>query len=507
MVRSGSTELGTTASIAAARPVDLEFRLLGPVEIRDRGGSLDLGPPKQRALLAVLLCMPDAVVSPDLVVDELWGANPPPSAAANIRGYVAGLRRALPPAERHRLARRAHGYQLTAGPDEVDAGAFEAIATQGRAALQRRDPAAAARLLERALGLWRGLPLEDVPRGSRLDGVVARLDEGRMAVQEDLFEARLSLGEDGRLVPALRQWLDRYPLREKAWRHLVLALYRAGDPSAALATYQQARAVLVAELGIEPGPDLRELQRAILHRDDGALAPAAPVVRYRGPAPVPRELPPVPFGFVGRARELALIRDIVHASGPDGLPRAVALYGPAGIGKSALARVAAHALAADHPDGQLFVELRGADDPLPVLNRMLRALGAGDPPPQDVAEASGRFRSVVADKRILLLLDNAAGEEIVEPLLPAGGGCAVVVTSRSALPGLDAGRRLALRPLPEDDARELLSRYAGADRVAAGSAAVQDILRRCAGLPLALRQAAGGLAASGPARTRPSMRE
>jgi hypothetical protein len=197
---------------------------------------------------------------------------------------------------------------------------------------------------------------------------------------------------------------------------------------------------------------------------------------------------------VGRVHEVGLIRDLLHGDRCAGLPRAVAVHGPAGVGKSALACVAAHAVAGEYPDGQLYVDLSGAADPARVLARLLRSLQPhGGPPAGDVREASARYRSLVADKRMLVVLDNAGSDEQVEPLLPAGGGCGVIVTSRAVLRGIDDARRLMLRPLTEESGRELLSRYAGAQRLAAEPDTAQDLLHRCGGLPGALRNAAGQL--------------
>jgi len=482
-----------------ADPTSLEFRLLGPMEVRSSGTPLAIGPPKQRTVLAVLITATGRAVSVDRLMDELWSGHPPSSGAVNLRGYAAGLRRALPEPERHRLTTGRQGYRLSADRHELDFAVFEELARDGRTALDRDDPDGADRLLGQALAMWRGAPFEDLPLGAELESVAIRFDELRRTVQEDRFEAQLELGEHGRLVPALRRWVKSNPFRERGWNQLALALYRAGDSSAALEACRQARSVLVEELGLLPGQDLQRLQQSILNRSDSLLVRPAPVTGRLVPlpAPKPRQLPPAPFPFVGRKAEDEFISRALGTGRPAGVPRIVAIHGSSGVGKSALACAAAHRCAGNYPDGQLYVDFGrpAAKAPEQVLGILLRALGepAGAPDP---AEDAARLRSILVDRRVLLVLDDVRSEHQLASVLPAGSGCGVIVTCRRALPGLHHASQLALTALPEDSALELLEHYAGRRRIRSEDRAARAVVRLCGQLPLALRLAGARLAGS-----------
>jgi DNA-binding SARP family transcriptional activator len=456
-----------------------------------------IGPLKQRTVLAVLLAASGAVVSLDRLLDELWSGRPPCSAEANVRSYAAGLRRALPPTERHRLATVDRGYRLAVGADEVDLAAFETLAREGRRAIERRDSVAADRALIRALALWRGRPFENAQSCPEVDGVARRLEELRMTAQEDLFEAQLALGGHWHVAPLVRRWVQANPLRERGWGQLALALYRTGNPSAALAACDEVRSVLAEELGLEPGPDLQRLRRAILKHDGSLVAGAGAVAEVRPVRPpVPRQLPPAPFVFVGRRVELDMLARIMGRPRSAGVPGIVAVHGPAGIGKSALATVAAHRLADRYPDGQLFVDLGGtaARDTTRLFGTLLHALGEPTDDDADPVETVLRWRSVLASRRILIVLDNAQSETQIEPILPANSGCGVIVTSRRVCGGLPVACRVVLDSLAETDALEMLERYAGVRSLRDQVAALRDVVRQCSGLPLALRRAASRLA-------------
>jgi DNA-binding SARP family transcriptional activator len=467
---------------------ELQFRVLGPLEVRCDGATLAIGPPKQRALLAVLLSASGAAVPIDQLVDELWPNRPPSSAATNVRGYAAALRRALPAPEQHRLAAARRGYLLHAGHDEVDAGVFQSLAADGRAALDRNDPATADLLLGRALDLWRGSPFENLEPGTELAATAGRLEDLRLVVQEDRFDALLALGGHGELVPALRRMVAAYPMRERGWQQLALALYRSGDPAGALDACQRARAALAEELGLEPGPELRRLHRAILNRDT-TLAPSR-AAGTGSPVPTPRQLPPAPDPLVGRDEELAAITRVLTGDGVG--PRVVAISGRVGVGKTALALAVAHRCAGHYPDGQLHAEVGGA--PADVLATFLRALGDRDPVGPDPAELVARFRSLVAGQRLLFVLDGVEHDGHLATLLPAGAGCGVIVTGRRVCGTVAHARRFDLGPLPVAAALDLLRCYAGPDRVDADEAAARAVVRECDGLPLAVRLAAARLA-------------
>lgn len=467
---------------------DLQFRLLGPLEVRCDGASLAIGPPKQRALLAVLLSASGAAVPIDHLVDELWPNRPPSSAATNVRGYAAALRRALPAPERHRLAAGRRGYLLHADEGEVDASVFRSLAADGRAALDRDDPTTADRLLGRALDLWRGSPFENLEPGTELAATAGRLEDLRLVAQEDRVDALLALGGHGDLVPALRRVVAAYPMRERGWQQLALALYRSGDPAGALDACQRARDVLAEELGLEPGPELRRLHRAILNRDPTLVPPRTARAGHHA-LPTPRQLPPAPDPLVGRDAELTAITRVLTGDGVG--PRVVAISGRVGAGKTALALAVAHRCAGHYPDGQLHAEI--GDSPTDVLATFLRALGDRDPSP-DPGERIARFRSLVAGQRLLFVLDDVEHDRHLETLLPAGAGCGVIVTGRRVCGAVAHSRRFDLGTFFEAAALDLLRCYAGPDRVDAEEAAARAVVRACDGLPLAVRLAAAWLA-------------
>ncbi|GHJ49134.1 SARP family transcriptional regulator [Catellatospora sp. TT07R-123] len=465
------------------------FHLLGPVALGP-GAAVAVAVPKVRCLLAVLLLDANRQVSLDRLTDELWADDPPRSAVANLRSYASTLRRLLAAAgvDPDRLETTAGGYRLRVEDGESDLAAWEADADRGRAALTAGRPADAVPLLERALARWRGPALADVPVSAALAARATALGELRTAASEDLFEARLLAGDGTALVAPLRGHLAAHPTRERGYGQLMRVLYGSGDPAAALEVYRQAHAALQDELGLSPGPELRETQAAILRRDPALAARTAAAAP---PADVPRQLPADIPVLVGRDRELdRLVRSgaAVHN-----------IHGAGGVGKSALAVRAAHRLADRYPDGQLYLDLQGSNPRLTpltgdeVTSRFLRALGVAEAAvPATPAEATTLYRSQLAQRRMLILLDNAVDAAQVRPLLPGTASSLVVVTSRRALTSLDGAELLPLDVLSEDDAAELVDRLAGPGR---GPAATKDLVALCGKLPLALRIAAARLAA------------
>jgi DNA-binding SARP family transcriptional activator/tetratricopeptide (TPR) repeat protein len=454
----------------------MRFRLLGPLEIHNARIAAD----KQRTVLAMLLVHAGNVVPVSTLITEVWGEQPPRSAAPNLRGYVMQLRRLLPAEDR--LVTSRSGYQLFVDPDDFDLPRFEHLADAGRQALAQADLTAANEAFTAALALWRGAAAEDVPLGPMLGEVVARLTERYLATIEDHVEVELALGRHSRITAPLRSWIRQHPLREKLHSQLVLALYRSGDVPGALEAYTTARRTLADELGIDPGPELSHLHEQVLHRDPSLVLPST--LR-----PVPRQLPPEPAVFVGRTAELA------SAYGP-----VVAFHGPGGVGKSTLALKAAHGLAGRYPDGQLYVDLQGSSpglrqlEPADVVGRFLRALGVSpNEVPVEPAEAFTKYQSLLADRRVLVVLDNAADAGHVSPLLPANRDCVVLITSRTALTTVDA-QQIPVDVLSSQDSLELLGLLAGDSRVAAEAPAAAEITRWCGGHPLALRIAGARLA-------------
>ncbi|MEU4427065.1 BTAD domain-containing putative transcriptional regulator [Actinoplanes sp. NPDC024001] len=470
----------------------MRFGILGPLELWQGDDPVPVGGPQQRALLAALLVDAGRVVSTDRLIECLWGESPPPTARALLQGSVAELRRTLRRTGRQCLASRPPGYLLELLPGELDADRFEELtAASARAA----TPTEAADLLYRALALWRGPTLD----GIAVDGLapaVARWEERRLEVVEQRIDLDLRLGRDG-LVGELRGRVAEHPLRERLWAQLMLALHRAGRQADALAAYAELRTVLVEQLGVEPGPAVQELHRTILA---GEVTPAPP----ERAMPAPAQLPAAVSAFTGRAD---LLQRLDELAGDTGAMAVAAVTGTAGVGKTALAVHWAHRARDRFPDGQLYVDLRGFAAappvrPIEALTGFLTALGVpAEQVPVEQDSAAALFRSTLAGRRVLVVLDDAAGVEQVRPLLPGTPGCLVLVTSRHRLGGLvarDGARRFALDVLTEDEAGVLLHRLVGAERVAAEADAAARLCRLCAYLPLALRIATaeltGGLA-------------
>ncbi|MFB9908779.1 AfsR/SARP family transcriptional regulator [Allokutzneria oryzae] len=455
----------------------MRFRVLGALDVRDdRGGPLVLNRRKQRVVLAMLLMRANRPIRTAEFVEQLWGDRPPQSAAANLQSYVAGLRKALGGSAESRLPANRSGYVLRVERDELDVERFERLAVAGRAALAAGDPVRALDRLTEALGLWRGGVLEDLPLPEALHTEATRLTEVRLDALEDRYAACLALGRHDVAAAELPQLTGDHPLRERLWELEMLALYRSGRQADALATYRRARTLLHAELGVEPGAALRDLHRRILN-GDLSLSPA------RASSVLPRQLPLAVPDFVGRADELARL---------DGDPGPLTVVtGGAGVGKSALALHWAHRAAELFPDGQLYADLGGETAPLAVLTAFLVSLGVPvTEVPTTEEAAAALYRSTLADRRMLILLDDAADAAQVRPLLPGTAPSSVLVTSRDRLNGLVAAQgatRVELGPLPVADAVALLGRVAGEPLVMAEYGAAEELARLCGGLPLAVR--------------------
>ncbi|MFJ9585006.1 AfsR/SARP family transcriptional regulator [Streptomyces acidicola] len=480
--------------------MELEYRLLGPVEAYRDGMPLRLGGPKPRALLAVLLLRAGQVVPADALVDAIWGEEPPDTARALVQSYVSALRRALPEDAGEAIETRAPGYVLRPGAGRVDLVRFEELTAEGRRAAAGGDHRAAARALREALALWRGPALGGV--GGALRGEAVRLEEVRQAALEERIAVELEIaGQEADLATELTALVSAHPTRERLRGQLMLALYRLGRQADALAVYGEGRAVLADELGIDPGPELNRMHEAVLRADPGLLpgrrTPAtAPPPARTGAAPTRPVslLPPALGDFTGRETESAEV--VEWLTGPRTATPVVVVSGPAGVGKSTLAVQAAHRVADRYPDGQLYAELHGFSEPVPpgeILGRLLRALGAD--PPEDPAERGDLFRSLVAGRRILLVLDDAGSESQVRPLLPGSAACGVLVTSRTRLGGLVGARRTDLDVLDDVRGLQLLTRVIGATwGDPREEAAARRIVELCGGLPLALRIAGARLA-------------
>jgi DNA-binding SARP family transcriptional activator/Flp pilus assembly protein TadD len=470
-----------------------EFRLLGDVEVRIDGRVIDVGHARQRCVLVALLVDANRTVSVDALVERVWADRPPQRARSAVYSYLSRLRQALAAAPEVRIARQHGGYFVTVDAMAVDVHRFHGLVARAHAAA---DAAAAAALLDEALGLWRGdvFASLDTPW---LNTVRLALDRDRMAAELDRNDVRLRLGEHARLLGALSRAAAAHPLDERLAGQLMLALYRCGRPADALRRYEEVRLLLADELGADPGPPLRQLHQQIVTNDVPPTIPAAVCGARSEWLPVPRQLPPPPRCFAGRGEALAQLDAVLAA--PTRHPAGVvisAVSGTAGVGKTALAVHWAHRVADQFPDGQLYVNLRGFDPggivmaPGEAVRGFLNALAV--PPehlPPDLNAQVSQYRTLLAGRRMLILLDNARDADQVRPLLPGASGCLVVVTSRNQLSGLvaaEGAHPLILDLLDLDESRELLVRHLGASRVASQTRAVEEIIARCSRLPLAL---------------------
>jgi len=461
-------------------PRQLDFRLLGPLEVRDGARSLPLGGRKQRSLLAILLLHANEAVSDDVLSDGLWGEHPPKTAATALQVHVAALRKLL---SAERLERRAPGYLLHVEPEELDLARFERLCAQARG----REPEAAAAALGEALGLWRGAPLADFAYEAFAQGEIARLEELRLGAIEQRIEAELALGRHAELVGELEALVGEHPLRERLREQQILALYRCRRQAEALEAYRQARQVLVEELGIEPSPALKELEKAVLSQDSGLAVPARP-------ERAPTNLPSPPTPLIGRERELAELVELVSQT------RLVTLTGPGGSGKTRLALELAARLEEAGGDPPFLVELAPLTEPGLVLPAIARTVGLEQ---ADRALLAGALSGFLRERRLLLVLDNfehlidAASD--VAALLADVPGLTVLATSRTPL-HLRAEFRYEVGPLAIDDARALFIKRARAAQTGfEPTPAVEALCRRLDGLPLAIELAAARVAALSPA--------
>lgn len=571
----------------------MEFGLLGPLVVRAGGVVMPVTAGKQRVLLAALLLRANQVVTTEELAEAVWGDRPPGTARVTLQNYVKRLRQALGPEGYERVVTRPVGYLAVVGDAELDLARFAGLASQGQAAARTGAWEQASAQLSAALSLWRGQPLADVPSPWLVAAQSRRLAEMRLTATEARAEADLHLGRHQEVIAELASLAAAEPLRERLHELLMLALYRSGQQAAALAAYRNARRQLIDQVGIEPGPALRELNQQILHSDpalrlpaaDGSARSAQPASGQPGngagperartydapardpagqPAPgrpsadrngqpgtgqasaeLPR--PPVPGlaapgepgpghsaaqyasasarrqdrprpamlpsavpGFVGRHAELAALTRLAVPLSPSPAPgdpvTIIAISGTAGVGKTALAVHWARQHTTDFPDGQIYVNLHGfgptADrlSPADALYALLDALGT--PPARIPATLEGRqalYRTLLAGQQILILLDNARDPAHARPLLPGSPGPVTMVTSRNDLTGLiaaDGARPLPVDVLPPGEARDILLRRLGPERVAAEADAAAELTGLCARLPLALVITAARAAAS-----------
>ncbi|MEV8479405.1 BTAD domain-containing putative transcriptional regulator [Streptomyces sp. NPDC051173] len=498
-------------------PADpLRFTVLGPVRAWRGITELPLGARQQRCVLAVLLLRAGTTVPAEELVDALWGERPPLAALGTVRTYVYRLRRVLGYGT---IGPDAGGYRIDTAPGSVDAAECERLAAEAARHRSAGRAEAALAALRQALSLWHGEALPGLP-GPYAERQRVRWAERRLELLEARLETELELGRHDRITGELTELADAHPMRERVSHLRMLALYRAGRQAEALDAYAAARRTLISELGVEPGPELRELHGRILAADPdlalstGPLRPLTnasedpvaassatpspepePFTPPPTPLPAPRQLPAKSADFSGRQAEKAALRQALLAPGT---PVAV-ICGLGGVGKTELAVHLAHSLAPHFPDGQLYADLHGEDGrpapPEEILGSFLGAFGIPrDALPAGLTERSVLLRSVLAGRRVLLVLDNARDARQVRPLLPGGPGCAVLVTSRARLTSLTTAYTAELGALSPDEALQLFTGIVGEDRVHADESAARELLAACGHLPLAVRITAARLA-------------
>ncbi|MFC6085193.1 AfsR/SARP family transcriptional regulator [Sphaerisporangium aureirubrum] len=525
----------------------LRFAVLGPVQAWRDGMELELGTPLQRSILAMLLLREGRAVTPVEMIDAVWGQDAPPRALGALRTYVSRLRAVLEPGRSPRtrpelLTSVGRGYALRLPQGVLDLAVFERRVTTAETERRAGDPSGAAETLREALTLWSGEPLAGAV-GPYIENQRGRLIERRIGVVETLMELDLNLGRHADVIPELIALTAEHPLRERLRGQLMLAYYRCGRQADALTVFSETRRALVEELGIDPGPELAALQQRVLSADPalGWAAPPRPHAPPRddkgkdakerqrgtgrpqgGPAsaardaaapgheddehdhmqelPRPAQLPAAVSDFTGRKEAVNRLRTLLtSATGSEGVP-VVAVSGIGGVGKTALAVHVAHSLHDVFPDGQLYADLRGYTEeptaPESVLAAFLRALGLPvDVIPDGLAERAALFRSLLAERSMLVLLDNARDTAQVAHLLPGTAGCAAVITSRVKLADLPSARLLDLEVMEPEEALGLFSAVAGPERVSVERAAAMDVVAICGFLPLAVRIVAARLAA------------
>lgn len=472
------------------------FQLLGTLRVHRGDERVDLGGLRQQRLLAMLLLDPNRVVGADRLIEAMWDDEPPVTARRQLHNAVAAIRRGLA-AAKHIIVQDGPGYRIQVDPADIDAHRFASLVARAGAAGGHR--AESIELLEAALVLWEGPALSGL-NSQVLDIFAAKLEEKRLSATEQLFRLRLDDGDASALIPQLGELVSQHPLRTETRRLLILALHNAGRTADALNVYEQGRRLLRDEIGVDPSASLRELHARILR--DEVPRPQRPTGRTvalaaaddRPPARPRSFLPYDTAHFTGRGDELRQLT--APRSGTGTALGIIAIDGMAGIGKTTLAVRLAHQLADRYPDGHFFVDLHGytpGQSPLApdaALEQLLTEIGLGPTRiPRESGQRAARWRAEVAERRILLVLDNALDTRQIRPLLPGTGAAQVVITSRRRLAGLDGTTSCSVDVFSATEAAELFTRIAGADRTE-DRAAVAEIVALCGHLPLAISIAA-----------------
>ncbi|GGS25629.1 regulatory protein AfsR [Streptomyces aureoverticillatus] len=482
----------------ARRPAPpLRFQVLGPVRVWSGTEALPEGRPQERALLTALLLRAGRTATASELIDAIWGQEPPAQALPALRTYASRLRKVL---GRRTLVSEAGGYAIVLPEGALDLASCEKHEARAAEARAARDPHRARQALRDALALWNGKPLGGVP-GPFADAQRSRLTEWRLALLEQRLALDLELGGHLDVISELTSLTAEHPLREGLRALLMLALYRGGRQGEALGVYADTRRLLDEELGVSPGPELTALHQRVLRADPGLAAPPGTGGEDEPPRQAARlaQLPAELADFTGRAAAAARLRRELLRD-PGRVMAIASLRGLGGVGKTALAVRVAHAVRGHFPGGQLYADLLGQSArparPHDVLGAFLRALGVPDSAlPDDHEERSALYRSTLAGRRVLVLLDNAHDEAQVRPLLPGAPGCAVLITSRARLVTVPGAQVLDLDVMTEQEALALFTRIVGAQRAGAEPTACRETVAACGHLPLAIRIAAARLVA------------
>lgn len=479
---------------------ELRIGILGPLDVRMRDTSAPLGPFKQRIVLGLLSACPNTVVPVDVFLDALWPDQMPRTARKNLHVYVSTLRKLLSPGgERNRIRHEGPGYRLSIRGDELDALQFRQLARTSRLARREGNPPAAAAAAASALRLWRGPALADLPQGQTISEAAERLEEERLAVCEEWLEAELDLGHHSLVLDVIADLVRDHPLRERLRSAQLLALYRSGRQADAVAEFDRVRQLLATELGLQPSPALARLYQSILAGEASPGVAPVPRVTLTRPLTWASQLPHDVDDFTGRQEMIRSLTTVLAR--PANTGAVVGISGGAGTGKTALAVHVAHLLRHGFDGGQLLVRLcspsgrpRHAAE---VLTEIVSRLTLGTPLPKSPDERAALYRALLGERHPLIILDHAIDEAQVSPLLPRTGNTCVLVTSRRALRAIPAAVRVETGSFTANEALAFLNEIVGRDRMARSDAdAVEDVIRACGLLPLALRIAGARLAAA-----------
>ncbi|WP_155980937.1 AfsR/SARP family transcriptional regulator [Nocardia sp. CNY236] len=470
----------------------MEFQILGPLVVRSGDREVAISAPRQRVILTTLLLNPNQVVSVDRIAQFVWDHPLPPSAAATVRTYVMRLRRALGSFGEEPIQTRTPGYLVRIQENDTDLGRFLARRRAAKGLAESGDLAAAVEELDRGLGLWRSEPFVDVPCARLHEREGGHLRELRLQTLGWRMDMQLELGRHTEVLPELWRIVREQPLNEAFVGRLMLALFRSGQQPEALALFQHVRNELIGQFAMEPGAQLREIQRRILCGEDNSVAIGAPCATDPAEIPMPAQLPPQVRDFAGRSVEIRELRELLTAE-DDTQPVACGVVtGPAGVGKTSLLLRVAHAVSGDYPDGQLYASLENSQgatvDPASVAMRFLIGLGVS---PSVIPDADpdrlDLYRSVIARRRILIVLDDACDASGVRALMPGSGSSRMLVGSRRRLADLDASSTIVLDSLDEQNSMKLLAGMIGRQRIDAEIDSARMVVAVCSGLPLALR--------------------